>query len=89
MERRYEVGAHIIYIDEYRRQHNAVVLIWWLPGKDSPYSEDWAACNLVMADPDPQKEDSYGRQIRRETSVPHLTANPAKGCCWCWPDEAP
>jgi len=89
MERRYEVGAHIIFIDEFRKQHNALVLIWWMPGPDSPYGEKAAAVNIVLVDSDPQKEDSYGRQIRRETSVVHLSQNAAKGNCWCWPDEAP
>jgi hypothetical protein len=38
-------------------------------------------------DPDPQKDDTYGRQIQRETSMVHLSNNPGGGNCWCWPDE--
>jgi hypothetical protein len=89
MERKYEVGQPIMFIDTHRVARHAIAIHWWMPGKDSPYSEEWAAVNLMLADPDPQKEDTYGRQICRETSVPHLSANPAKGFCWCWPDEVP
>jgi hypothetical protein len=89
MERKYEVGAHIKYIDSHRKAHDALVLIWWMP-KDVP---DYAGptgepgCNLVLVDPDPKKDDSYGRQILRETSMVHLSNNPGGGNCWCWPDE--
>jgi len=91
MERKYEVGAPIKYIDPMRRAHDALVLCWWhvdqVPDYQSPTGEP--GCNLVLVDPDPEKEDTYGRQIRRETSMVHLSNNPGKGNCWCWPDEVP
>lgn len=92
MEREYKVGAHVKWIDPQRRAHDALVLIWWHAsqgshGYESPTGEP--GCNLVLVDPDPEKDDSYGRQIRRETSMVHLSMNPGRGNCWCWPDEVP
>ena len=90
MERKYEVGQHVKFIDEYRKPHDALILIWWKgPGWPEPYTGENGepGCNLVLVDPDPQKEDSYGRQIDRKTSLVHLSNNPGKGFCWCWPDE--
>jgi len=91
MERKYEVGAHIKFIDPHRKAHDALVLIWWKEPNTEPYTSDVGepGCNLVLVDPDPLKDDTYGRQIQRETSVVHISANPAKGNCWCWPDEVP
>jgi len=89
MEREYEVGAHVKFIDEHRKAHDALILIWWHPYRDPahPSESGEPGCNLVLVDPDPQKEDSYGRQIDRKTSLVHLSNNPGKGYCWCWPDE--
>lgn len=112
MERKYEVGQPIMFIDEHRKPHHALVLIWWhevehyktpkeaidaADGNLVDVQPDGTAkvkrdlrepgCNLVLVNPDPLKEDTYGRQIDRETSVVHLSNNPAKGNCWCWPDE--
>lgn len=44
-------------------------------------------CNLVYVDGDRTKNDPYGRQISRETSVVHKSKQPAHGNFWCWPDE--
>lgn len=90
MERTYNVGQHVKFIDEYRKAHDALVLIWWkAPDWPEPYTGESGepGCNLVLVDPDPEKQDSYGRQIRRETSLVHLSNNPGKGNCWCWPWE--
>lgn len=92
MERSYEVGAHVKFIDPERKAHDALVLIWWkAPDWPEPYTGENGepGCNLVLVDPDPQKDDVYGRQIRRETSMVHLNNNPGRGNCWCWPDEVP
>ena len=114
MERQYEVGQHVKYIDSHRKAHDALVLIWWhdvLAYKEPQQAFDAAGsddlievqpdmttkvirdrepgCNMVLVDPDPQKDDTYGRQIRRETSIVHLSNQPARANCWCWPDEVP
>jgi hypothetical protein len=87
MERQYEVGQHVKYIDEYRKAHDALILIWWHATEQYKSPSGEPGCNLVLVDPDPQKDDSYGRQIKRETSLVHLSSNPGGGNCWAWPDE--
>ena len=89
MERRYDVGQHVKYIDEHRVVHDALVLIWWHDVDAYKEHTQVPGCNIVLVDSDPQKDDTYGRQIKRETSVVHLSNQPAKAKCWCWPDEVP
>lgn len=45
--------------------------------------------NVVIASPDENEDDGYGRQIRRETSQVHKSKQAAHGCYWRFPDEAP
>jgi hypothetical protein len=72
----------IFFIDPYRKAHAALVTRVWngmvgaIPG-----------CNLVFVSGDESKEDPYGRQIERATSIVHLSGQPARASCWCWPDE--
>jgi len=47
----------------------------------------WPCINLVYVSGDEAKQDQYGRQIERESSVVHITNNSAGGFCWQWPDE--
>ena len=44
--------------------------------------------NVVIASPDPERTDAYGRQIERPSSVPHRSAA-VHGRYWRWPDEDP
>jgi len=39
--------------------------------------------NLVLVSNDEAKDDPYGRQIERETSVVHVSNQPAPGAYWC------
>ena len=54
-----KVGDVVIYTDQVRNDHNAIVTAVW--GED--------CVNLVLVSPDESKTDSYGRQIERQTSV--------------------
>lgn len=85
MGRKLEVGSPVIYVDEHRRGHHALVTVVWegFNGTSQP------GCNLVYISSDEDKKDPYGRQIERATSVVHLSGQPAGGRLWCWPDEAP
>ena len=39
--------------------------------------------NLVLVSNDEAKDYPYGRQIERETSVVHVSNQPAPGAYWC------
>ena len=92
MTRHYDIGTHVLYVDEHAKVHDAIITQWWGPapgtlieGYVSPTGEP--GCNLVFVSGDAEKKDTYGRQIERETSVIHKTAQPAHGRYWKWPDE--
>ena len=85
--RELKVGSSVIYIDPYRKLHNALVTnVFGSPG---PGLNQFCGCNLVFVVADESKVDPYGRQIERATSQVHLSNQPAKAGCWCWPDEVP
>lgn len=83
MERKLKERDSVVYIDAHRQARNALVTRVWpnMGGADG--------CNLVVVCDDDTKTDPYGVQIERFTSVVHLSQQPAKGWCWCWPDEVP
>jgi hypothetical protein len=58
------VGGTVIYTDGYRRDHDALVTAVWGPN----------CINVVFTSGDSAKEDPYGRQIERETSVSRYDA---------------
>lgn len=90
MTRKYEVGEHVIYFDAYGKPHKALVTIWWMGVTEiSEYRAENGepGCNVVYVESDPLKDDSYGRQINRATSVVHKSKQNAHGFKWCWPDE--
>lgn len=70
-------GERVIYIDEFRKQHNALVT--------EPHGG--TCCNLVYVSSDEKKHDTYGRQIERDCSCVHISCNEAKANCWAYPDE--
>lgn len=69
-------GDAVIYVDENRKEHNALVLFVHEMGGDRE-----PMLNIVFTDEDPNKHDSYGRQIARESSVSPWTDND-KGRYW-------
>lgn len=70
-------GEQIVFIDSFRKKHNALVT--------APWSD--TCVNLLYVSDDEQKSDSYGRQIERETSCVHISLNDAKAMCWAFADE--
>lgn len=78
------VGDHVIFTDEHRRQHNALLTEVWgtWDHPDSP-----PAVNLLYVVDEESRNDQYGRQIERESSVVHRKFNSAGGNCWHMPDE--
>ncbi len=88
MERKYRVGEHVVFVNQVSVPRDAVVTIWW-SGKPqyAPENPNEPGCNLAFISGDPSRDDPYGRQMERETSVVHKTNQPAHGFYWCWPDE--
>lgn len=74
-----QVGDRVIYHDPTGIQHEALVTAAWSS----------TCINVVFVSQDPDKRDSYGRQIERQTSLSHKSVQPAHGFYWRWPDEQP
>lgn len=87
-----EVGSNVIYTDEHFADHVALVTaIWGQPDWREHCIEPNQACvpciNLVYVSGDNTKDDPYGRQIERSTSVVHASSQPAGGACWRMSEE--
>jgi hypothetical protein len=91
MNRGYEVGQHVIYVDSVGKPHKALVTVWWGMDENGArypyYAEGELGCNVVVISDDELKKDDYGRQIERYTSVVHKSKQAAPAYYWCWPDE--
>jgi hypothetical protein len=90
MERSYEVGAHIVYVDPKGVRRDALVNVWWTNDQEIAEYRSVSGepgCNLVIVSDDEARKDSYGRQTEHATSVVHKTKQVAPGNFWCWPDE--
>lgn len=75
------IGDNVIYADEYGTTHEALVTQQWGKPDDKP------SINLLWVVGDPEKMDSYGRQIERNTSVVHKDNQSAHGRWWDFPTE--
>lgn len=82
-----KIGNHVIFTDSHRRQHSALLTAVWGGPPESAIPENPPAVNLVYVVDDETRDDPYGRQIERETSVVHRMFNSAGGNCWHLPDE--
>jgi len=91
MEREYNIGQHIVFVDPKGNRRPALVTAWWNDVASSYSFHDpehpMPGVNLVIVSDDERENDTYGRQIERHTSVVHRTQQPAPGNYWCWPDE--
>jgi hypothetical protein len=80
-----EIGDIVVFTDPARAQHLALVTAVWgdkeylVPGDPR---QPAPSVNLVMVSTDVKETDSYGRQIKRETSVVHSQNQPAPGMFW-------
>ncbi len=73
-----KVGDHVVYHEPDGTARNAVV------------TANWGSClNVVYTSGDTNRTDSYGRQIERATSVPHISDSGVHGMNWRWPNEQP
>lgn len=70
------VGDHVLFTDEYRRDHDALVTAV----HGDPYKTP--AVNLLFVAKDEERTDQYGRQIERSSSVVHIQNQSARAMCW-------
>lgn len=87
MYEKLEVGSSVVFTDKHFVDRVALVTaIWGSPNwrKDvETHGTDSLPCiNLIFVSGDSAKDDPYGRQMERETSVVHATSSSAGGCCW-------
>ena len=74
-------GDVVIYVDEVSGSHNALVTNVFEEEYSSLDSKQ-PGINIVFVSTDEGKEDPYGRQIERRTSVVYKDAQPAPGNYW-------
>ena len=77
----FKVGSHVIFIDDRKQEHDALVEIFH-GGKP----EDNPSINLIRIIPE-NGDDQYGAQKKHETSVVHKSQNTAEANCWKRPSE--
>ncbi len=84
MEPRPKVGDAVVFHDPVGLAHNAIITAAW----DQPTSIAQPCVNLVFVSSDADKQDSYGRQTERRTSVGHKDTYAVHGNYWRWPNES-
>ena len=83
-----KIGDAVVFVNRVGKKQDAIVTAVWganiYPDKPLP------SINVVIVSEDESKTDSYGRQIERETSIPHQTNQAAHGYYWReFNDESP
>lgn len=71
-----KVGDMVVYHDSKGKAHLALVLIVWEP------CGQYGSINLVYVSPDEAEQDTYGRQIKRDSSVQHVSQVNTHGNYW-------
>ena len=79
------VKDHVIYHDEKGRSHQALVTAVHGPNTDGSIP----CINLVFVSGDETRQDQYGRQIERLTSIVHKSNSSAHGFYFRFEDEEP
>lgn len=84
-----EVGEHVVYVDEKRHYHNALITAVWgeVTHGVEPGGNPWVnypCINLLYVVDAPEQQDQYGRQIERTSSVVHFSSQTAPGFSWMY-----
>jgi len=82
-----EIGSAVIYVDPNGEARHAIATTVWSSVEAYKGTTRQPGINLVVVSLDPSKEDGYGRQIERATSVVHKSKQAAPGNFWRWSDE--
>ena len=77
-----KVGDVVIYHDERGVAHNALLTSAW-EGTENP------TVNLLFVSGNESEQDSYGRQMKRESSVIHVSTSTVHGRYWRRAMESP
>lgn len=72
MENKVTVGECVHYVDPVGQQSKALVTAVWSP----------TCINVVVVSDDTKESDTYGRQIKRFTSLSHKGSTPVHGNYW-------
>jgi hypothetical protein len=75
-----EKGDCVVFVDPVAQEHLALVTAVW--GHYNPDDPEKPGLNLVYVSENPAEEDSYGRQIKRVTSIVHQSRQAAHGNFW-------
>ena len=75
------IGTHVIYIDDTRNEHDALVENNW----GSELSNQ-PTINLIYIE-EANGVDQYGAQKKHATSIVHISKNDARANCWKLPTE--
>lgn len=105
MDRAFKIGCRVVFFDSLRRPHEGIVTNWFHGGPDGVTVAEleqqrkekgvtsplyMPCCNIAWVSGDSNKQDPYGRQLERASSV-NYGRNQGMihfvGMCWCWPDE--
>lgn len=76
------VGDAIVYHEPDGTGKNGIVIAVWSQGPSY-------CLNLVTIEDDPARDDSYGRQIKRPTSISYKDNMPVHSNYWRWPEDEP
>lgn len=88
MTQRIAMGSVVVFVDEDRVEHDALVTclhhstgVW---DDEKPHAEgNYRPCiNLVYVLKDEKRRDQYGQQLRHASSVVHASLNTAGGYMW-------
>jgi hypothetical protein len=93
MDQKLEVGAHVVFITSDRRRVNALVEVVHAGAANAEEHREkygsWPCINVLYISPDADKQDQYGRQKERASSVSHgFQQGVPRGYCWLWASEA-
>lgn len=92
-DRQVNVGDSVIFTDEDRVDHNALITAihgesyWVERGSDGERVIQHPCVNLVFVAGDESRKDNYGRQTEHSSSVTHREAQTGGGLCWRFLDE--
>jgi hypothetical protein len=89
-----KVREHVIYFDSFGMEHDALCTANFgcyektnEDGTKELVYTDNPSINVLLVSPDKRREDSYGRQVERHTSVCPWVYASAWGNFYCHPDD--
>lgn len=79
-----QVGDPVVFVNALGIEHRALATALWgtFEEGDPSHGTPIPSLNVVFVSNDPDKHDTYGRQIERATSVVHASLQAAHGMSW-------